>query len=135
MEATTATRYAAFGSHIRVILTVVGRLRHVAWWVNRQSRRGWAGSARSVTGVPPPFRRPRRQQEEGCVRIFETAKSRRGTTDARNHIEHNSAPTYSEVTQWVRPVGPPVNTRSVSDDRFLPTDRSEAAEAYDSARY
>src|SRR5215472_9859355 len=87
MEATTATRYAAFGSHIRVILTVVGRLRHVAWWVNRQSRRGWAGSARSVTGVPPPFRRPRRQQEEGCVRIFETAKSRRGTIGSNSSGE------------------------------------------------
>src|SRR5262249_8516014 len=47
----------------------------------------------------------------GCVRIFETAKSRRGTTEARNHIEHNSAPIYCELTQWVRPVGPPVNTR------------------------
>ena len=62
-------------------------------------------------GVRPRFPWPRCRQEGGCVRIFETAKSRRGTADARDQIEHATTPTYCELTQWVRPVGPPVNIR------------------------
>src|SRR5215831_3523892 len=111
METTTVIRSAAFGSHVRVILATGAASGTSLGGLIVSPRRGWTGSARRGMGVRPCFPWPRCRQEGGCVRIFETVKSRRGTADARDQIEHATTPTYCELTQWVRPVGPPVNIR------------------------
>jgi hypothetical protein len=51
METTTVTRSAAFGSHVRVILDVVGRLRHVAFGGLIISPATWLGGAAECDGV------------------------------------------------------------------------------------